>query len=65
MGRVDTVLKCNHLFENSRDREVPEMFHSSVAVFCMEVMKMIFCLGMIFNEVNGLGRYVGAKQQSV
>lgn len=45
------------LLRYSRVREVPEMFYSSVAVFWMEIFKVIFCLWMVYYESNGFNRY--------
>lgn len=40
------------LIRYSRVRNVPAMFYSSVAVFWMEIFKLIFCLWMSFFESN-------------
>ncbi|KAI6206921.1 hypothetical protein M3Y94_00970000 [Aphelenchoides besseyi] len=41
------------LIRYSRARDVPEMFYSSVAVYFMEIVKMIICVYMVFNESRG------------
>ncbi|KAI6219325.1 UDP-galactose translocator [Aphelenchoides fujianensis] len=41
------------LIRYSRARAVDEMFHSSVAVFSMELVKMVICVYMVFNESFG------------
>ena len=46
------------LIRYSRARDVPEMFFSSVAVFFTEVLKVIICLYMVFNESRGIVRLV-------
>lgn len=41
------------LLRYSRARDVPEMYFSSVAVFFTELIKVVVCLYMVFNESHG------------